>query len=937
MGTDGLGRRRHETMTEMRKKPEGPAHRTWSEDAENRPMPLTPEDVPHRLWHAAQSEEVFEAFRSGEAGLSAEEADARRQAFGPNRIPDSARRSATMRLLLQFHNMLIYVLIAAAIVSLFLDQAVDAAVILAVVVLNAIVGFIQEGRAERSLDAIRRMIDPHASVTRDGRRHTVRADQIAPGDVIILEAGDRVPTDLRLFHARNLRIDEAALTGESVPVEKGTAPVPETSALGDRTSMAFSGTYVVAGRGSGVATGTGQATELGRIGSLISGIEVSTTRFTQKINVFARLLTYITLGISLAAFVFAVAIRDYGLQDAFMTMVGLAVAAIPEGLPAVLTITLAIGVRRMAARNAVIRKLPAVETLGSVTVVCADKTGTLTRNEITARTVVTADRSFEVTGEGYEPVGTFVSDGATTDFASNPILGELVRSAYLCNDAAIRETESGWRVTGDPMEGALVALAMKGGLDPELLSSENPRKDEIPFDAEHRFMATLHHNADGKAFVVVKGAPERILAMCAYQRGDAGDAPISASTWHRRTDDLAAKGFRILAFATISIDSGKQDIDVSDVDGGATLLGIVGFIDPPRDEAIDAIAECSRAGIRVIMITGDHAATAREIARQLGLSDDPLVLTGQDIDELDEAGLRRAVTDTAVFARTAPEHKLRLVEALQADGQIVAMTGDGVNDAPALKRADIGIAMGRKGTEAAKDAANMVLLDDNFASIVASIREGRTVYDNLLKVVALTLPTNGGEALTILAAIAFGLALPITAVQILWVNMITTVALDLTLAFEPTEPGTMDRPPRPPDEPILSPVLLWRTVYVSLLMVGGAFGLFFWAESRDLPLEAARTLVVNAIVAMEVFYLFGVRYAHQTSLTWRGFLGTPAIFLGIAVVTAGQFAFTYMPFMQTAFATQPLGFADDMAVIGVGVALLLLVEIEKRIRLRFFP
>ena len=903
--------------------------------ARSRTTALAPGDIPAYPWHAAQSPDVLAAFRSGTHGLSAEEAAARHRVFGPNLMPAAAPRSAAIRFLAQFHNLLIYILIAAAAISVLLGHLVDAGVILAVVVLNAIIGFIQEGRAERSLDAIRRMIDPHASLMREGRRTTVRADMITPGDVVLLEAGDRVPADLRLLHARNLRIDEAPLTGESSTVEKAIAPVHEAAVLADRTSMAYSGTLVAAGRGTGVAIGTGPTTELGRIGSMISGIEVPTTHFTRQINALAKTTTFVTLAVSAAVFFFAVAIRDYEFQDAFMTMVGLAVAAIPEGLPAVITITLAIGVRRMATRNAVIRKLPAVETLGSVSVICTDKTGTLTRNEMTARAVMTADRSFEVSGAGYEPVGRFSSNGSGIDPGGQPILADLVTAALLCNDAALRETEAGWRVDGDPMEGALIALAVKAGLEPGQARRENPRTDEIPFDAEHRFMATLHHRHDGRTFIVVKGAPERILAMCSLQREEAGDRPIDIPAWHKRVDGLAAKGFRILAFASLPAEPGKQDLAFADVDGGGTFLGIVGLIDPPREEAIDAIAECRRAGIRVIMITGDHAATAREIARQLGLAADAPVLDGRDIDRLDQAGLRRALAEASVFARTTPEHKLRLVEALQSDGLIVAMTGDGVNDAPALKRADVGIAMGIKGTEAAKDAAKMVLLDDNFASIVAAVREGRTVYDNLMRVISLTLPTNGGEALTILAAIAFGLALPITAVQILWVNMITSVALDLTLAFEPTEPGTMRRPPRPPGQPILTRHLVWRILLVSVLMVAGAFGMFFWAESRGLSLETGRTMAVNTIVVMEIFYLFSLRYVHGTSLTWRGLLGTPAVLIGVTIVVAGQFALTYLPFMQTVFGTAALSFTDGLAIIGAGIALLLVLEVEKRIGVRF--
>ncbi len=896
---------------------------------------LTPDRITADDWHAIDHERVLDALHARKDGLSPDDAAHRYRTFGPNRIPEAARRSAVERLLLQFHNTLIYILIAAAIISAVLGQLTDAAVIAGVVVLNAIIGFIQEGRAERSLDAIRRMITPQASLLRNGQRVTIPADQIVPGDIVLFEPGDRVPADVRLVDTRSVRIDEAALTGESVAVDKATAPVAKDTVLGDRSSMAYSGTHVVAGRGTGVVIGTGSQTELGRIGALISGIGIPTTRFTQKIGVFGRAITALTLIISIAVFAFAVLVRGYGLQDAFMVMVGLAVAAIPEGLPAVMTIALAIGVQRMAARNAVIRKLPAVETLGSVTVVCSDKTGTLTRNEMTARRVVTASRSYEVAGTGYEPDGTIVADDGQIDPGKDRALAELLRTAALCNDAAISESEAEWRVSGDPMEGALVSLAMKAGIDVDQLRQQYRRCDEIPFDAEHRFMATLHRTDDDKTHVLIKGAPERLIAMCRDQRGARGVVPIDRPHWRQQVDDLAANGYRTLAFAALSATRGDQDLTLSDVDADSVFLGVVGFIDPPRDEAIDAIAECRAAGIRVIMITGDHAATAREIARQLGLAEDPKVLAGTDVEKLDETGLQRAALETDVFARTAPEHKLRLVEALQADGHVVAMTGDGVNDAPALKRADVGIAMGRKGTEVAKDAAEMVLVDDNFASIVAAIREGRTVYDNLLKVVALTLPTNGGEAFTILTAVAFGLTLPMTAVQILWVNMITTVALDLALAFEPTEPGTMRRRPRPTDEPILSSYLLWRTIYVTLLMVAGAFGLYYWSESRGLSTEAGRTIVVNAIVVMELFYLFSVRNIHHTSLTWRGFLATPAVRLGVVAVIGGQLAFTYLPFMQVAFGTQALGLIESLAVIGTGITLLLLVEVEKQARLRY--
>jgi magnesium-transporting ATPase (P-type) len=587
-------------------------------------------------------------------------------------------------------------------------------------------------------------------------------------------------------------------------------------------------------------------------------------------------------------------------------------------------------VKKMADRRAIIRRLPAVETLGSVSVICSDKTGTLTRNEMTVRSLVTAAGECDVTGVGYEPEGSFLLLEQQISPREFPLLVEFMRAGVLCNDADIRQTAEGWRPDGDPMEAALVSLARKAGFDTDALRRDARRIDEIPFDAQHRYMAALHEDdADGR-LIFIKGAPERILQMCAHEWRKDGRHPIDARAWEKLADDLASRGQRVLGFAMKKAAADLRHLGPADVEDEAVLLGFAGFIDPPRAEAVEAIADCARAGIRVVMITGDHAVTAGEIGRQLGLAEQPRVLTGRDVDALTDEELRETVKSVQVFARTTPENTLRLVEALQSHGLIVAMTGDGVNDAPALKRADVGVAMGRKGTEAAKEASEMVLADDNFASIVAAVREGRTVYDNITKVIAWTLPTNGGEALTILCALALGLALPITAVQILWINMVTAVALGLTLAFEPTEPGTMSRAPRRRDQPILTGQLLWRVALVSLLFVAGAFGVLYWAAANGLSQEHARTMVVNTLVVMEIFYLFSIRYVHGTSLTWQGVMGTRAVLIGVAAVTAAQFAFTYAPFMNRTFGSEPLSLAEGLIVIGVGVLLLMIIEMEKR-------
>jgi magnesium-transporting ATPase (P-type) len=883
-------------------------------------------------WHAMPAEAVLRLLGTEAGGLGEAEAAARLARHGPNRLPPPPRPGALRRLLAQFWNVLILVLIAAAAASLLLGHAVDAAVILAVVAINALIGFIQEGRAERALEAIRGLIDPRASVLRDGTRRTIPADDIVPGDIVLIEAGDRVPADLRLIQARQLAIDESALTGESVAAVKTTAESPPAAPLGDRHGMAFSGTLVTTGQARGVAVATGAATELGHISTLLGRVETLTTPLIRQMDALARRLTAIILGVSALALLFAVFARGYAWGDAFMAMVGLAVAAIPEGLPAVMTITLAIGVQRMASRHAIIRRLPAAETLGAVSVICSDKTGTLTRNAMVVAGIASAARDVAVSGSGYAPEGEFTENGTPVDAASDPGLALLLRAGVLCNDAGLRESDGEWRPEGDPMEAALLAVAMKAGLDPGLLRRTCPRHDAIPFDAAHRFMASLHDEADGTPLVLLKGAPERVLAMCGAEWRAPGFAPLDAASWLARAEAMAGRGQRVLAFAMRGGTARPRALDHDDVESGLVLLGLAGFIDPPREEAIAAVRECHAAGIRVVMITGDHLATAREIARQLGIAEDPVAVEGSALDRMDDAELRAAVRTADVFARTTPEHKLRLVTALQAEGLVVAMTGDGVNDAPALKRADIGVAMGAGGTEVAKQAADMVLADDNFASIVAAVREGRTVYDNIVKVIAWTLPTNGGEALTILAALAIGMALPVTPVQILWINMVTAVALGLTLAFEPTEPDAMRRPPRKAGARILNGALLWRVLFVSVLFVVAAFGIFFWAQARGHSLELARTMVVNTIVVLEIAYLFSVRYVHGTSLTWRGVLGTRAVLIGLLATVAAQLAFTYTPFMQAVFDTRPVPLVEGAMILAAGAFLLAILELEKAAR-----
>jgi len=886
-------------------------------------------------WHNISTEASLEKLQTAATGLSEAEAKLRLETYGANRLPEAAKRSAFMRFLLQFHNILIYVLIGCAIVTAALDHWIDTGVILAVVVANAIIGYIQEGKAEKAMDAIRHMLAPHANVIRGGERISIEGDQLVPGDIVLLEAGDKVPADLRLLTAHGMSVQEAILTGESVPVEKHIEPVAEDAPLGDRSCMAFSGTLVTSGQCKGVVVATGGSTEIGRISGLLSEVEMLTTPLVQQMGVFSKWLTILILIIAAILLAFGYFVEHYDFTEMFMAVVGLSVAAIPEGLPAVLTITLAIGVQAMAKRNAIVRRLPAIETLGSVSVICTDKTGTLTRNEMMVASVLTHQHHFALEGTGYEPKGLLTLDNAKAAPSEHGVLEELARAAALCNDAALREHDGVWHVEGDPMEGALLAFAGKMNVDGRKEQAAWTRTDAIPFDAKHRFMATLNHDHERHAYVFVKGAPERILAMCANQRGMSGKTePLDATYWNAKAESIAALGQRVLAFAVQSVKPEHTVLQHREVEGTLTLLGMVGMIDPPRTEAIAAVAECHGAGIRVKMITGDHAKTAAAIGKQIGLQNSDKVLTGADLDGMDDAALKNVVLDCDIFARTSPEHKLRLVMALQSHGMTVAMTGDGVNDAPALKRADAGIAMGLKGSEAAKEAAELVLADDNFASIVSAVREGRTVYDNIKKVISWTLPTNAGEAMTIIVALLLGATLPVTPIQILWINLITAVTLGIALAFEPTEENTMRRPPRPRHEPLLTGELVWHIVLVSVLFLCGVYGIFTYAIDRGYSVELARTLAVNTLVVMEIFHLFFIRNIYGTSLTWKAVRGTKVVWTVVVIITLAQFAITYLPPLQAIFATESIPFWDGVLVIAIGAALFAIIETEKQIRLR---
>ncbi len=880
--------------------------------------------------HATSVSGVLQSLSSQPDGLTAADAAERLAAVGPNRLPAPPREGPLKRFFKHFHDILIYVLIAAAGITALLAHWVDTGVILGVVTINAIIGFIQEGKAEQALEGIRKMLSQHAQARRDGEWTQVDAALLVPGDIVRLRSGDRVPADLRLIEVTGLRIEESALTGESVPADKDIEPVDRNSGIGDRLGMAYSGTMVVAGRGIGVVTATGAGTELGRINRMIAEVETLQTPLTRQMAQFGKILSAVIVGLALLMLGIGLVLHDFPLGEVLLAAIGFAVAAIPEGLPAILTITLALGVQRMAQRNAITRKLTAIETLGSITVICSDKTGTLTTNEMTARHVVTRGGSYAVSGTGYRPVGEITLDGELVSLAEHAHLQALIEVVAVANDTRVSEEDGQWKVTGEPTEGALRTLASKAGFD----SGSHERHAAIPFESVNKFMATLNTTPAGVRRIMLKGAPDRLLDRCREELGEDGQPQaIDRAFWEGRIDALSSDGLRVLAAAASKVDDGKAHLSIEDLDEGMIFLGLVGIIDPPRPEAIVAIKSCHEAGIRVKMITGDHAGTARAIGSEMGLgtADRLKVVTGSEIESATDDELQQIVQDSDIFARTSPEHKLRLVMALQARGEVVAMTGDGVNDAPALKRADVGVAMGIKGTEATKEAAEIVLADDNFSSIERAVEEGRTIYDNLRKAILFILPTNGAQGLVMLVAVVFGLTLPLTPVQILWVNMIVAITLAMALAFEPAEPGIMQRPPRKPGTAILSRTFLWRVALVSLL-IGGSTIIMFEIELRlAMPLDVARTMAVNTLVITQAFYLFNSRFLHESSLRPSLLFTNRAAWIATGVLLILQLAFVYLPAMNTAFGTAQLELRHWLVPLGIGIALFLLIELEKRV------
>ncbi len=888
------------------------------------------------LWHTLSTAGTLAHLESdGRQGLSSAEAAERLTRVGPNRLTGRSGPNAFVRFLGQFRNPLVYVLlIASAITAVLPGHTVDATVIFGVVLINALIGFLQESRAKAAIEALSKLVQVKSHVIRDGQAHRVDAEQLVPGDLVLLQSGDRVPADLRWLRLRDVRIDESMLTGESLPVAKELGEMPEATLLADRKNMAYSGTLVTFGQATGVVVATGANTELGHISHLIESTVEIATPLTRQLAQFSVLLTWIILGLAVATFGVGV-LRGHPVAETFIAAVALAVAAIPEGLPAAVTIILAIGVTRMARRNAVIRKLPAVETLGSTSVICSDKTGTLTKNEMTVVTLVTADARYTVTGSGYAPHGEIQQDGVRVEIDTAPALRACLHAGVLCNTAQWVSHDGQWRIEGDPTEGALLVIAGKTGIDYGRLRDHAETLDTIPFESERQYMATLHHLPEDGRIIYIKGAVERLLPLCTtalYMDGTSDTFDQTAIL--QAANALAGDGLRVLAFAMKAGRPEQTLLQPDDVDAEVVFLGLQGMIDPPRPEAIQAVQTCQAAGVTVKMITGDHALTARSIAQQLGIGGkDVTARTGAELAQVTEEELPAVAAQTDVFARVAPEQKLRLVQALQARKVVVAMTGDGVNDAPALKQANIGIAMGITGTEAAKDAADMILTDDNFASIEAAVEEGRGVYENLRKFLTWTLPTNGGEGLLVFLAITLGIAIPILPGHLLWINLTTATVLGITLAFEPKERGLMRRPARDPKEPILSRALLFQITYVSVLMVIGAFFLYEWELRRGLDIVSARTIVVNVIVLIETAHLFNSR--SLTHSVWQiGFFSNRWVIVGAGLMLLLQLLFVYAPVMQRLFQTRAVPWVSWLDAALFAFAIYGIVEFEKWVRRR---
>ncbi|WP_436799819.1 cation-transporting P-type ATPase [Scandinavium sp. UTDF21-P1B] len=884
--------------------------------------------------HAYQQtcEQVLSEQQSQNEGLMAAEAQARLNAVGPNSLPEQKGKPAWLRFLAHFNDVLIYVLLAAGALTAAMGHWIDTLVILGVTVINALIGHLQESSAAKSLQSIRNMLSSDAVVVREGKHETVSTADLVPGDIVLLRAGDRIPADMRVLEAHNLRVEEAILTGESTVVDKHTQVLSGELPLGDRTNMLFSGTTVSGGGGRGVVTATGQQTELGHINQMMAEIKPSRTPLLVQMDKLGKAIFVIILAMMVALFVFSLAVRDMPMSELLLSLISLAVAAVPEGLPAIISIILSLGVQAMARKRAIVRKLPTVETLGAMTVVCSDKTGTLTMNEMTVKAIITADCCYSVDGDSYAPTGNIYLEGSNEAVLIQPgtLLEQYLRTIDLCNDSQLVKQDNGlWGITGGPTEGALKVLAAKAQMadvDAQLIA-------KIPFDSQYKYMAT-HHRIGNDERVLVTGAPDVLFALCQTQQTKQGEAAFEREYWEREIERFARQGLRMVAAASMPARPGSTTLEHSDLQNGLVFLGIAGMMDPPRPEAIDAIHACQKAGIRVKMITGDHPQTAMSIGQMLGISNSQQAMTGYQLEHMDDAELAKAAVGYDIFARTSPEHKLRLVKALQGEGEIVGMTGDGVNDAPALRQADVGIAMGIKGTEVTKEAADMVLTDDNFATIASAVKEGRRVYDNLKKTILFIMPTNLAQGLLIIIALLAGSVIPLTPVLILWLNMATSATLSFGLAFEAAERNAMNRPPRKAGQHVMDGFAAWRVAFVGSMIALSAFALEAWLGPRGHSPEFIRTVLLQMLVAAQWVYMINCRSSNRFSLN-RGLLLNKGIWLVTGVLLLLQLAIIYLPFMQMMFGTEALPLRYWGITLAMAGAMFFVVEIEKRLTRRF--
>ncbi|RWU19151.1 carbonate dehydratase [Pseudomonas alkylphenolica] len=877
-------------------------------------------------WYRKSAQQTMADLQTDIKGLTSEEAKARLLRLGPNALPAKPVDPVWLRFARHFHDVLIYILLVAALATALMGHWTDTLVIILVAVINASIGFFQENKAEQSLAALRGMLSSTAHVVRGGQKLEVDASELVPGDVIVLRPGDKIPADVRLFEVHHLQVEESMLTGESLTVAKQVDALDHEAQLADRTNLGFSGTSVSAGNAKGVVIETGPATELGKINRMIATVDETQTPLLRQIAVLGKRIFQLIVGMMVALFVIGFFWHDYPLGELSLSLISLAVASVPEGLPAIVSIILSLGVQRMANNQAIIRKLPTVETLGAMNVICSDKTGTLTMNEMTVKNVLTATTRYGVDGQSYEPRGRITLAGATEalDWAAHPYLQAFIRAVDICNDSSLQQDEAGrWTVVGGPTEGALKVLARKADLAPV----EVQRLGKIPFDSAYKYMARRCDVA-GESVIYLKGAPDVLLSLCEQQLGADGPQPLDRAYWEREMGHIADQGLRMLAAAYRPVPGASGEIDHADLNQGMIFLGVAGLMDPPRPEAIEAIAMCRQAGIDVKMITGDHPDTAVAIARMLGMGSELRAMTGKELEQADDTALKSLAMQYSVFARTSPEHKLRLVRALQANKQVVGMTGDGVNDAPALKQADVGIAMGIKGTEVTKEAADMVLTDDNFSTITNAVREGRRVYDNLKKTVLFILPTNMAQGLLIVVAILLGAVVPLSPLQILWMNMATSTTLSFALAFEPGEPGMMRRSPRNAGESILNGYAVWRVLFVGCLLTAAAFLLESWMLADGQDTDHIRTMILHTLVTAQWAYLFNCRLQDQFSLNMallrNGALLT--VTLGLILL---QCLLIYVPFMQTAFHTVALPLSGWLISLGIGVLVFFIVELEK--------